>query len=138
MGAVQTDCVNAVRGVYEAFAQGDVPAVLAGMDANIEWREAESNPYEPSGAAWIGPDAIVNNLFMKLATEWDGFAVHPQQYHDAGETVVVEGRYSGKYKATGADLDAQFCHVFKFKDDKVTSFQQFTDTAKLRAAMGAS
>jgi ketosteroid isomerase-like protein len=138
MGAVHSGCVSSVRGVYEAFAQGDVPAVLAGMDANIEWREAESNPYEPSGAAWIGPDAIVNNLFMKLATEWDGFAVHPQEYHDAGETVVVEGRYSGKYKATGADLDAQFCHVFKFKDDKVTSFQQFTDTAKLRAAMGAS
>jgi len=137
MGAVQTN-VNAVRGVYEAFAQGDVPTVLAGMDPTIEWREAESNPYEPSGAAWIGPDAVVNNLFMKLATEWDGFAVHPQQYHDAGETVVVEGRYTGKYKATGGDLDAQFCHVFKFKDDKVTSFQQFTDTAKLRAAMGAS
>jgi ketosteroid isomerase-like protein len=138
MGAVQSSCVNAARGVYEAFAQGDVPTVLAGMDPNIEWREAESNPYEPSGAAWIGPDAIVNNLFMKLATEWDGFAVHPQQYHDAGETVVVEGRYTGKYKATGADLDAQFCHVFKFKDDKVTSFQQFTDTAKFQAAMGAS
>jgi uncharacterized protein len=115
-----------------------VPTVVAAMDANIEWREAESNPYEPSGAAWIGPDAIVNNLFVKLGSDWDGFAVHPQQYHDAGETVVVEGRYSGKHKATGADLDAQFCHVFTFKDDKLTSFQQFTDTAKLRAAMGAS
>ena len=138
MGAVQASYVNAARELYEAFGQGDVAAVVAGMDRNIEWREAESNPYQPSGVAWVGPDAIVNNLFMKLATEWDGFAVHPQQYHDAGETVVVEGRYTGKNKATGADLDAQFCHVFRFQDDKVTSFQQFTDTAKLRAAMGVS
>ena len=136
--SVQVSCVDSVRRLYGAFAEGDVPTVVAGMDANIEWREAESNPYQPSGDAWIGPDAIVNNLFMRLASEWDGFAVHPQQYHDAGETVVVEGRYSGTYKATGADLDAQFCHVFKFENDRVTSFQQFTDTAKLRAAMGTS
>jgi len=138
MGAVQTSCVDAVRAVYEAFARGDVPAVVAGMDPKIEWREAEGNPYEPSGAAWVGSDAIVNNLFVKLASEWDGFAVHPQQFHDAGETVVVEGRYSGTYKTTGADLDAQFCHVFKFENDKVTSFQQFTDTAQLQATMGAT
>lgn len=136
--SVQVSCVDAVRSLYRAFAEGDMPTVVAAMDANVEWREAESNPYQPSGAAWIGSDAFVDNLFMRLGAECDGFAVHPQQYHDAGETVVVEGRYSGKYNAAGADLDAQFCHVFKFEDEKVTSFQQFADTAKLKIAMGAS
>jgi ketosteroid isomerase-like protein len=138
MGAVRTSCVDAARGLYEAFAKGDVPTVVAGMDAKIEWREAEGNPYEPSGAAWVGSDAIIDNLFMKLAAEWDGFAVHPQRYHDAGDTVVVEGRYSGTYKTTGVDLDAQFCHVFTFENDKVTSFQQYTDTAQLQVAMAAT
>ena len=75
---------------------------------------AEGNPYQPSGAAWVGADAIVENLFMKLATEWDGFSLHPGQYHDAGDTVVVEGRYMGKYLATGTAVDSQYCHVFKF------------------------
>ena len=130
--------VEKVRGLYEAFAQGDVSTVVGGMDAGIQWREAEGNPYQPSGAAWVGPDAIVENLFMKLVSEWDGFSVHPGQYHDAGETVVVEGRYTGTYLATKADIDAQFCHVFKFKNGKVTSFQQFTDTAQMQKAMGAS
>ena len=130
--------VDAVRGLYGAFAQGDVATVVGGMDGDIHWREAEGNPYQPSGAAWVGADAIVENLFMKLGSEWDGFAVKPEQFHDAGETVVAEGRYSGKYLATGADIDAQFCHVFKFKDGKVASFQQFTDTAQMQMAMGAS
>lgn len=138
MAVAGTSCVDAVRAIYDAFAKGDVPTVLAGMDPSIEWREAEGNPYQPSGAAWVGPDAIVDNLFVKLGSEWDGFAVHPQQFHDAGETVVVEGRYSGTYKATGADVDAQFCHVFRFRNDKVTSFQQFTDTAQFQATMGTS
>jgi ketosteroid isomerase-like protein len=129
--------VEFVRGLYAAFGRGDVPAVLGAMDPSIEWREAEGNPYEPSGNAWVGPDAVTQNLFMKLGTEWDGFTVHPKEFHDAADTVVVEGRYTGAYKATGKSLDVQFCHVFKIRDGKVTSFQQFVDTAQLQDVMGA-
>ncbi len=128
--------VDTVKSLYGAFAQGDIPTVLAGMSPSIEWREAEGNPYQPSGAPWIGGDAIVENLFMKLGTEWEGFALHPERFHDAGQTVVVEGRYSGKYTATGIDADLQYCHVFTFEDDKLARFQQFTDTAQFQKAMG--
>ena len=129
--------VEFVRGLYAAFGQGDVPAVLGAMDPRIEWREAEGNPYQPSGNAWTGPDAIMQNLILKLGTEWDGFTVHPKEVHDAGDTVVVEGRYTGTHKATAKSLDAQFCHVFKIRDNKITSFQQFVDTAQLQDVMGA-
>jgi hypothetical protein len=88
------------------------------------------------GKPWIGPDAVVQNLFAKLGEEWEVFTVSPSSFHDAGETVTVEGRYSGKYKATGRDLDAQFCHVWKLENGKVQSFQQFTDTAQLQHVMG--
>jgi ketosteroid isomerase-like protein len=129
--------VEVIRGLYAAFGRGDVPAVLGAMDPNIEWREAEGNPYEPSGKAWVGPDAIMQNLFMKLATDWEGFTVHPKEFHDAGDTVVVEGRYTGTHNATGKSIDAQFCHVFRVRDGKITSFQQFVDTAQLQDVMGA-
>lgn len=128
--------VETVQHLYRAFAEGDVATVVAGMAPGIEWREAEGNPYQPSGAAWVGPNAVVENLFMHLGSDWDGFAVHPGQFHDAGDTVVVEGRYSGKHLATGSDLDAQYCHVFKLTDGKVTSFQQYTDTGQFQAVMG--
>ena len=131
--------VDVMRGLYEAFGQGDIPTVLGGMDPDIEWREAEGNPYQPSGDPWRGPDAILNNLFMKLGAEWDGtFAVHPKDFHDAGDTVVVEARYTGTYKATGKELDAQVCHVWKLRDGKVTSFQQFVDTGQMQAVMRSS
>ena len=125
------------RSLYDAFAQGDVPTVLGAFDEKIEWREAESNPYSPAGGgAWIGGDAITQNLFMKLATEWDGFKVMPERYRETEEGVVVEGRYAGTYKETGKSLDAQFCHVWELRDGKITSFQQYTDTAGMQAAMG--
>ena len=129
--------VDVVRGMYEAFGRGDIEAVLAACDPQIEWREAESNPYEPEGKPWIGPDAITENLFMKLGQEWDSFTVSPGEMYDAGEAVIAEGRYSGSYKATGKSIDAQFCHVFKLREGKVTSFQQYTDTARMQDAMGA-
>ena len=129
--------VEQISEMYGAFARGDLDAILGAMDPNIEWREAEGNPYEPTGNAWIGPDAIVQNLFVKLATEWDGFSVNPKEFHDAGDTVVVEARYTGTHKQTGKNLDAQVCHVFRLRDGKVTSFQQFVDTAQLQDVMGA-
>ena len=131
------DNVGLVKDLYAAFGRGDIPKVLGSMSSGIKWFEAESNPYMPSGEAWVGPDAILNNLFMKLGSEWDGFSVHPKSFHSAGESVVVEGRYSGVYKATGKSLDAQVCHVWDFENGKVVRFQQYVDTAKLQDVMAA-
>ncbi len=129
-----------VKNLYEAFGRGDMGTVLGAMDPAIEWREAESNPYMPSGEPFIGPDAVVSQLFMRLGSEWDGFAVHPKTYHDAGDTVVVEVRYTGTFKGTGkgAGIDTQACHVWRFRDGRVVAFQQYVDTARLRQLMGVT
>jgi hypothetical protein len=129
--------VRLVQDVYAAFGRGDIPSVLGAFDAKIEWREAEGNPYQPSGKAWVGPQAILQNLFSRLGAEWADFKVHPSSFHDAGDTIVVEGRYTGRHNGTGKALDAQMCHVWKLRNGKVTSFQQFVDTARLQDVMSA-
>ena len=131
------DNVSLLRNLYEAFGRGDVPSVLGAMSPEIKWHEAEGNPYMPSGEPWVGPDAVLNNLFMRLGAEWDGFTVHPMSYHGAGDSVIVEARYSGTYKATGKGMDAQVCHVWDVRNGQVTRFQQYVDTAKLQDTMGA-
>lgn len=125
-----------MRGLYQSFGAGDIPTVLAAMSPDIEWREAEGNPYQMDGSPFVGPDSVVRNLFVKLGEEWENFTVTPQAFHDAGDVVVVEGRYTGKYKATGRDQDAQFCHVWKIADGKIKSFQQYADTAQFQHVMG--
>ena len=130
------DNVRLVKDLYGAFGRGDIPAVLGVMSPAITWHQAESNPYMPSGEAWVGPDAVLSNLFMRLGAEWDGFSVHPKSFYDAGDTVVVEARYTGAYKATGKSMDTQVCHIWDVKDGKVTRFQQYVDTAKLWTVMG--
>jgi uncharacterized protein len=130
--------VRLVQDVYTAFGRGDIPAVLAAFDARIEWREAEGNPYGPSGEAWVGPEAVLQKLFMRIGAEWEGFTVHPKTFHDAGGTVVVEGRYTGTCTLTCKALDAQMCHVWTVRDGKVARFQQFVDTAQLQDVMGVA
>ena len=131
------DNVKLLKNLYDAFGRGDIPAVLGAMASDMRWHQAEGNPYMPSGGAWVGPDAVLNNLFMKLGAEWDGFTVHPKLFHGAGDSVIVEARYTGTYKPTGKSMDAQVCHVWDLKDGKVTRFQQYVDTAKIQDVMGA-
>ncbi len=118
--------VEIVSGLYAAFAVGDVPAVLGALDPAMQWNEAENSTHA-DGNPYVGPEGA-GGLFMRLVTDIEPFAVHPENFIDAGDTVVVEGRYRGTWKATGKPVDAQFAHVWQVANGKVVRFQQYTDT----------
>lgn len=122
--------VELVRNLYDAFAKGDGPAILGAMSAGIVWNEAENFPYADKNP-YVGPMAIAEGVFGRIAAEWDGFTVSVHEIHDAGDTIVATGRYSGKYKTTGKSIDAQFAHVWRVKDGKIASFQQYADTLQV-------
>jgi len=132
MQANSMDGIELIQHVYALFGRGDIPSLVAMFDPRIEWRQAEGNPVEPSGTAWIGPDEITEKLFKPIGASWDGFAITPHRFHEAGDTVVVEGRYTGVFKATGRRMDAQLCHVWTLRGDKIAAFQQYVDTAQLQ------
>ena len=124
-----------IQGMYEAFGRGDIATVLAALDPEIEWWEAENFIYADANP-YVGPQAVLQGVFARLGAEWEGFAVSPKEVLDAGDTVVGHGYYSGKFRGTGRDVRAQFAHVFSFRDGKVVKFQQYTDTAQFRDATG--
>lgn len=129
--------VELIRSLYAAFERGDIPAVLGMMSPDIEWNEAENFPYA-DGNPYRGPDAILGGVFARLGGEWDGFAAVPEEFLDAGETVVVLGRYRGTFKGTGRSLDAQMAHIWRVRDGKAVHFQQLTDTLQaVRVMTGA-
>ena len=127
---------DVVKGVYSAFATGNVPAVLAAFDAGIQWLEAESFLYA-DGNPYAGPMAVAQGVFQRVVTDVDGFSVVPEQFIDGGDTIVVEGRYKGTWKATQAKVDAQFAHIWHVRDGKIVRFQQYTDTRQWAKAARA-
>jgi ketosteroid isomerase-like protein len=124
--------LDGVRGAYDAFARGDVPGVLGFLSDDIEWTEAEGFPY---GGTYKGPNAVLEGVFMKLGTEWDGYAAVPSEFIDAGDNVIALGEYSGKYKATGKRFRANFAHIWTLRDGKAIKFVQYTDTLKVHEAL---
>jgi ketosteroid isomerase-like protein len=120
--------VETIKNLYQSFAQGDIPGVLGAFAADIEWTEAEGFPY---GGTYIGANAILENVFMKLGGEWEGFSAVPDEFLDAGANVVALGTYGGKYIKTGKSMNVPFAHVWTLRDDKIVKFVQYTDTLKV-------
>jgi uncharacterized protein len=123
-----------IRGMYEAFARGDVPGVMSNLAPDLVWNEAENFVYADRNP-YLGPQAVLDGIFMRLATEWNAFSVAPEEILESGDTVVARGRYRATYKATGVAVDAQFVHVWKMRNGQAVMFQEYTDTAQFRAAV---
>lgn len=124
--------LKVVQGVYEAFAKGNIPGVLGILSPDVAWTEAEGFPY---AGTYIGPNAVLENVFVRLGTEWDGFAAVADEFIDGGGTVVVLGKYSGTYKATGKSFQANFAHVWKIQGGKAIRFVQYADTLLVHRAL---
>jgi len=127
--------IEVVRGMYASFAKGDIPPVLEAMHPEVMWSEAENNPYA-DGNPYVGPQAVLEGVFMRLGNEWDYWKLSDIEIVGAvtGE-VVSTGRYKAKNKKTGKELDAQFVHKFWLQDGKVVRFQQYMDTYQMVQAM---
>ena len=124
---------NTVQGMYDAFGKGDIGTVLAALDSDVEWWEAENFIYADNNP-YIGPQTVLQGVFARIGAEWEGFTVSPKEVLDAGDTVVGHGYYAGRFRNTGRDVRAQFAHVFTFRNGKIVKFQQYTDTAQFKAA----
>lgn len=123
-----------IRDLYKSFAKGDVPAVLGAFDDNICWTEAEGFMY---GGTYKGPNAVLENVFVKLGTEWEGFAATPEKIVDGGDgNVISTGKYSGKYLKTGKSTTVPFAHEWELRDGKVVLFRLHTDTAVIARDLG--
>ena len=116
-----------VQRSYEAFERGDLDAVLADLDPEIEWHQAQGLPH---GGLYRGRDEVRRNVFEPLDAEWwSEFSAVPDEILDAGDQLVVLGRYRGTAKGTGKRLDVPFVHVWTLRDERATRFRQFLDTA---------
>jgi ketosteroid isomerase-like protein len=120
-----------IDGIYQAFSKGDIPAVLGAMDPNIVWNEAEGNALA-AGNPYIGPDAVLNGIFAKIPTDYDGFKLSNIKLHEMNNNQVLATlRYNATSKHNGKKMDAQAAHLWTLEDGKITAFQQYVDTKQL-------
>ena len=118
-----------IEDLYGCFAAGDVAAVLGARADDIQWTEADGFPL---AGTYVGPQAVLEGVFMRLGEIGDHFSVVPEQYVADGDTVVTLGTYTWKQKGTGEPASVKMAHVWTIRDGKIADFQQHLDIAKVR------
>ncbi len=123
--------VETLKSAYEAFARGDIPAVLGILDSEVEWVEPGGG--KSASGTFKGPDSVGSEVFPPIQENFDEFACTPENFDDQGDTIVVTGRFTGKNKS-GAELDTSFEHVWQVRDGKAVHFENKVDQDAWAAA----
>ena len=131
IGAMPGDATALIKSGYEAFARGDVPAVLALFDANITWISPDTFG---SGGTYHGP-AGVGEFFSHLPEYYAQLHVVPERFVEQGDQVIALGALRGR-SVSGNDFDIPFVHCWTVTDAKVTRFDEYFDTVRANAALG--
>ncbi len=118
-----------IEGAYASFAKGDVPAALGVMADDIHWTEADGFPL---AGTYVGPQAVLEGVFMRLGEIGDDFAVMPEHFVADGDTVIALGSYGWRQKSSGEPAVVKMVHVWTVNGGKAVAFQQHVDTLRVR------
>jgi len=121
-----------LRSTYEGLSGENVTRLLGALTADAEWIEAEGFPY---AGTYVGSEAIIANVFQRLASEWIDYRAEAHNYLEQGEQIVAFGVYSGTCKATGNSMRANFAHLYTFRAGKIARMVQYVDSHPVQQAM---
>lgn len=127
-----TSNLEIIAGHYDASARGDLAGMLAPLAEDIRWTESAGFPL---AGTYVGPQAVLENVFAALARDWDDFGVDLERLLDGGERIVGVATYRGKNKKTGKTLATRVVHLWEVVDGKAVSFEQIVDSVPVLKAM---
>ena len=120
--------LETIQSIYKGDAEQIAKNLQSALAPRFEWIEAAGFPY---AGTYHSMEEVGKNVFARLATEWDGYRAEVDKFYDAGDTIIVTGRYLGTYKKSGGVMDAVFAHIWNFKDGKIVKYTQNVDTKKV-------
>lgn len=110
-----------IRSGYEAFAAGDVPAVLEIFSDGISWHIPGRSPL---AGTYTGPDEVLG-FFQNLGERSNGtFNLEVHDVLDNGDDKVVL-LLTETAQRNDASLSVSAVHVWRVEDGKATTFQAF-------------
>ena len=122
-----------LQGAYEAFGRGDVEAVAAVMDPQIEWMEADVDGL-PYAGTHHGVEAVVNDVFAQIPTTYDSFSLVPQEWVDGGDTIVMLGEIT--LEKDDRRATQRVAQVWTMRDGRAVRFEAFQDTLQTTRVLG--
>ena len=123
-----------VQRIYEAFGQGDIPAILALLADDVEWESWADNTAVKAGLPWMTPRRgraeVVH--FFEAAGQMEIVDLQILNMMEGGNQVAVEFVLEANLPAWGGGhYRDEEIHLWTFDDrGKVVRLRHCTDTAK--------
>ena len=135
MGVLEDDNVGRVGSMYDALIRGDIVALGAMLDDDMEL-EVLGPSTIPFAGLFKGRAAI--QKFFAIVdehTEREADDPHPAVHEmiAQGDKVVAIGVDRVRSKATGAYYDGWWVHVLELREGKIIRVREFIDTAAAHA-----
>ncbi len=121
----EKDNVARIVKLYEAFGRGDIPYILGQLTDDVRW----FSHYGPT-VPWAGDfSGKVSKFFEAIAGAGEVTAFTPDEFIAQGDTVVSLGEFGFKVNATGKASLSRWAFIWKLREGKVYSYEQFHDPA---------
>jgi ketosteroid isomerase-like protein len=125
--------VAALREVYAEWARGNFRAGLELLHPDIvfETFTADEGPVRTRGV-----EELERRMRETFDLVWCEFRVEAENFIDAGDTIVVSGRMSGRGQGSGVNVDGPVFMVWTFSDGRAVRQQWFADRSEALEAAG--
>jgi ketosteroid isomerase-like protein len=124
--------VESLRRIYNAFSRWDLEELVSDLAHDIEWRLPDTLPW---GGTRHGHDGVL--AFVSVSNDHvEGRWADPDDFLDAGDRLIVQGRMRGRAKASGRGYEVDFVHIWTMTDGVASRMRAYFDTAPIMAALG--
>jgi ketosteroid isomerase-like protein len=120
-----------ITSVYDAFKRGDIPHILSLVGPDAIWRQSKMLPW---GGDYRGPQGAAE-FFQKLDGSMETVSLEVHENIDQGDEVFSFGVYTGRSRKTGRTASAEWMFRWRVQGGKITSYESYTDSAALLAAL---
>ena len=122
--------VEVIRSLYEDWLRGDMG--FDRLDPEISMVESAVLPGAVSAR---GIDAV-KRYIESFAKYWEEVRFEPEEFIDAGDSVVVVARLVGRGKRSGIEVTHRWAYVWTVRGDKALSMVGYADRAEALKAVG--
>ena len=123
-----------IKTIYEAFGRGDASAILEHLTDDVDWASDAADAVAPWYGVRKGKEQVAG-FFEGIGGAVEVLAFEPVAFAATDDEVLTFVRYRARARETGADIDMNLHHYFRFRDGKVEYYRGSEDTAQTAATL---
>jgi ketosteroid isomerase-like protein len=126
--------VQQLRGLYDAWVTGDFDVGEDLFAPDIAFVTSEGFPDAPGPGTGL---ARVERWRDQFLAAFQDLRIEALELEPVGERVLARVRQTGRFRATGIDVDVTYFHLWSFRGGRAIRFQAFEPTAEAEARAAA-